>query len=122
MSFAPPPEITTTDAEAKKWASYCHFSALAGFLIPFGNFIGPIICWQQKKSDPFVDDQGKEALNFQISMFIYMFVSAILVLVIVGLLLLLVLGLASIVLPIIAGIKAGEGTAYRYPFIIRFIK
>lgn len=69
-----------------------------------------------------MDECGKEALNFQISMTIYMIVSGILILVAVGVLLIFVLMIMNIVYTIIASIKASEGTNYRYPLTIRFIK
>ena len=56
-----------TDSEVRQWGMFAHFAAFAGFVIPFGNIIGPLIVWQMKKDMPFVDDQGKEALNFQIT-------------------------------------------------------
>ena len=54
--------------EVRQWAMFCHFAAFLGLVFPFGNLIGPLIVWQIKKDlHPFIDDQGKEALNFQIS-------------------------------------------------------
>ena len=54
--------------EVRQWAMFCHFAAFLGLVLPFGNLIGPLIVWQIKKDvHPFIDDQGKEALNFQIS-------------------------------------------------------
>ena len=62
-------EITNKDE--RMWGMFCHLAALAGFIIPFGNIIGPLIVWQIKKEEfPFVEDQGKESLKFQISIFI----------------------------------------------------
>src|SRR5690606_15888356 len=84
----PPPvpsEAEAPSAEARQWALFAHLSALAGILIPFGNILGPLIIWQIKKAEmPFVDDQGKEALNFQITVAIAMIVSMILMLVLIG--------------------------------------
>ena len=54
--------------QARQWAMFCHFAAFLGLVFPFGNLLGPLIVWQIKKDfDPFVDTQGKEALNFQIT-------------------------------------------------------
>ena len=109
--------------EAKNWAMFCHLSALVGFIIPFGNIIGPLIIWQMKKNEfPFVDDQGKQALNFQISMTIYIFVSILLIIIAVGILLLIILGVVSLILTVIAAINASNGTSYRYPLTIEFVK
>ena len=76
----------------------------------------------KKDMDPFVDDQGKEALNFQITVTLMLGVCVLLMLVLIGLLLAWVVGIAALVLVIIAAIKSNEGTAYRYPFCWRLIK
>ncbi len=109
--------------EARQWAMFCHFAAFLGLVFPFGNLLGPLIVWQLKKDlDPFVDEQGKEALNFQISVALAALVCFVLMLVVIGFLLLSLLGIGALVLTIIAGIKANEGRAYRYPFTWRLIK
>ncbi|MEM6424628.1 MAG: DUF4870 domain-containing protein [Cyanobacteria bacterium P01_D01_bin.128] len=109
--------------EARNWGMIAHLSSLVGFIIPFGNIIGPLIVWLVKKDEmPFVDEQGKESLNFQISVFIYAVISGILTLVVIGLLMLLALGIFWLVFAIIAGIKAGQGESYRYPLTIRLLK
>ena len=61
--------IPVPSAQARQWAMFCHYSAFFWFLVPMiGNVLGPLIVWQLKKDmDPFVDEQGKEALNFQIA-------------------------------------------------------
>ena len=121
---APVPPPGKPGAEARQWALIVHLSALLGFVLPFvGNLIGPLIVWQLKKDmDPFVDDQGKEALNFQITVILMLLVCLLLVLVLIGLLLAWVVGIGALVLVIIAAIKSNEGTAYRYPFCWRLIK
>ncbi|KEO83407.1 DUF4870 domain-containing protein [Tumebacillus flagellatus] len=112
-----------TNPEARTFAMLCHLSALAGYIIPFGNIIGPLVFWLLKRDQhAFVNDQGKEALNFQISMLLYVIVAGILCLVFIGLILLPIIGIATLVLLIIAGVKAYGGEAYRYPFTIRFLK
>lgn len=87
------------------------------------NLIGPLIVWLIKKDTmPFVDDQGKESLNFQITVTIAAIICGILVFVLIGIPLLFAVGIAALVLTIMAGIKANEGASYRYPFAIRLIK
>ena len=84
---------------------FCHFAAFIGLVFPFGSLLGPLIVWQLKReSDPFVDAQG-EALNFQITVALAMFVSFLLMLVVIGFFLLGLVCLAALVLTIIAGIK-----------------
>jgi uncharacterized protein len=116
---APPP----VNRDENMWAMFCHLSALTGFIIPFGNVIGPLVIWLIKKDEfALVNDQGKEALNFQISMTIYLIVSAILIIILIGIVLLIGLAIFDIIVTIVAIVKANEGVAYRYPMCIRFIK
>lgn len=110
-------------AEEKQWGMFAHLAALAGIVIPLGNLLGPLIVWLVKKDTmPFVADQGKEALNFNITVFIAAFISGILTLVLIGFLLLIVVGIAWLVLTILAALAANKGETYRYPFTLRLIK
>lgn len=111
-----------SDKDTRMWGMFAHLAALAGFVIPFGNLIGPFIVWQVKKEEPFVEAQAKESLNFQITVSIAAIVCLILLLVLIGALLLPLLGLAALVLTVLAGLKANQGESYRYPFCIRLIK
>ena len=52
-------------------AALIHLSTFSQFFFPFGNFIFPLILWMAKKEDPFVNEHGKQALNFQISLYLY---------------------------------------------------
>ena len=112
--------------DARMWAMFCHLVGLAAILpvVPlFGGAIGALIIWQIKKDDfPFVDEHGKEALNFQISILIYALVSGLLILVCVGAFLLPAVIIFDIVFLIIAAIKSNNGFHYRYPLCIRFLK
>jgi uncharacterized Tic20 family protein len=116
--------LQSEDKDSRMWSMFCHLTALSAFLgIPFGNIIGPLIIWLIKKDDfPMVDDQGRESLNFQVSMTIYTIVSFLLCFVIIGFLLLPAVLLVNLILIIIASRKANKGELYRYPFTIRFIK
>jgi uncharacterized protein len=109
--------------KAHQWAMFMHFSQLLNFIIPFGGIIAPIVMWQMKKDEmQGVDQHGKNIVNFLISMLIYSFISAILMLVVVGVFLLMILGVAGIVLPIIAGVKANSGEVWKYPLTLQIIK
>ncbi len=101
----------------------CHLSALAVFIFPLlGNIFGPLIVWLVKKDEShFVDDQGKESLNFQITFTIFCIFSGILTVIFIGIILLIALGIAFLILVIIAAVKANEGEKFRYPFTIRLI-
>lgn len=117
------PESPQLSREAKQWAMLTHLAAFAAFFIPFGNMLGPLVAWQLKKDfDPFVADNGKEAVNFQITIAIAAFVGIMLIFVGIGVFLLPLLGVYWIAMTIIAGVKANDGVAYRYPLTIRFIK
>lgn len=117
-------ENISLSRDEKMWAMFCHLSSLIIFLgIPFGNIIGPLVIWILKKdSSPFVDRQGKESLNFQISMTIYILVSIVLVLLLVGIFMLIAIAIIDIVLVVVASVKANDGVDYAYPFTIRFFK
>jgi uncharacterized Tic20 family protein len=120
---ASPPTSTPISQEERTWALAAHLSALAGYVIPFGNVIAPLVIWLiQKDKMPFVDDQGKEAVNFQISVTIYALACLPLIFVLVGIPLLIAIGLAGLILLIVAAIKANDGVYYRYPLTIRFIR
>jgi uncharacterized Tic20 family protein len=111
------------DSESRKWGMLCHLSSLIGFIIPLGSIIAPLIVWQMKKDvSLFVDEQGKEIVNFQISMSIWILISFVLVFLLIGFLLLGVLAILELVCVIMAGIQANEGKSFKYPMTIRFIK
>ena len=111
-------------SEARTWAMLCHLSTFAKYLaIPFGNIIGPLILWLIKKDQhPFVNDQGKEAMNFQITITLLYLVAGILAFLLIGFLLLIPIAIFDLVFTVLAAVKANEGTAYRYPFTLRLIK
>ena len=115
---------TTDPRNIRTWCVVCHASALAGFILPaVGHILGPLIVWLVKRGESAeIDEHGKEALNFQISMLIYGFVAAILCLLLIGFALLVVLHILNVVFVIIASLRASEGQMYRYPFTIRLIK
>jgi len=115
---------STNIKQVNTWNMVCHLSALCWMVgVPIGNIVGPLIIWLVKKNElPSVDTNGKESLNFQISMTIYLVVSGILCLVAIGFVLLVVIAIADIVLVIIATVKVNNGEDYRYPFTIRLIK
>jgi uncharacterized Tic20 family protein len=108
-----------------QWAVACHLSALGGIFVPVpaASILCPLVVWVLKRGDgAFIDDQGKESLNFQISLFIYLMVCVVLSFVGIGLLLLLPVVIFGFICVVVAAVKAGEGVAYRYPASIRFIK
>lgn len=110
--------------DARMWAMLCHLAGLAWLIVPcIGGILGSLVLWQIKKDEhPFIDANGKEALNFQISMLIYAVISAGLFIICIGPFLLAAVALADLIFAIVASVKANNGEAYRYPVTIRFIK
>lgn len=112
-----------SDKEARNWAMGAHLSALLGYVVPFGSIIGPLVIWLVKKDESsYVDSQGKEALNFQITMLMAAIVSIILMFVLIGFLLIFLVAVFNLIMIIIAAIKVSEGADYRYPVSLRLIK
>jgi uncharacterized Tic20 family protein len=121
-------------AEERQWALFAHLSALLGCILTghwfgWGCFLGPLIIWLVKKDTmPFVDDQAKEALNFNITFAIVGVALFVLTLITLGLGALIavpvgvIVGVAWLVLTIMGAIRANEGVRYRYPFTLRLIK
>lgn len=89
------------------------------------GFIGPLVIWlinKDKSDKAWVIEEAKEALNFQITVLIAMFICGALTLILIGLFLIPIVAIAALVLAIMAGLKANSGESYRYPFAIRLIK
>ena len=138
-SFTPPPPsepvLGLPSAEERQWAMFAHLSALIGGLLTsalgggWGCFIGPLVIWLVKKDTmPFVNDQGKEALNFNITVAIAAVVLVLISVMTLGIGLIIaiplwiIIGISWLVFTIIAAIKANDGVTYRYPFTLRLIK
>ena len=137
---SPPPHAGVAhasgiSAEERQWAMFAHLAALvggiltAGWAASLGCVLGPLVIWMMKKETmPFVDDQGKEALNFNITVGIVFLALTVLSVVTLGIGLIIaipawiVIGIAWLVLSIIAAMKANEGVPYRYPFTLRLVK
>lgn len=112
-----------TNKDARLWGMLAHLLALSALVTAFGGIVGPLVAWLVKKNEhPFVDDQGKESLNFQITCFIAGLVAFLLTFVVIGLLLIPVVLVFWLVFTIIGAVKANEGVRYRYPVTIRFIQ
>ena len=116
-------QVNKPQQDERLWAMFCHLSAFAGYIVPFGSILGPLVIWSIKKEQfPAIDEHGKEALNFQISIAIYMIISAILIVIVVGIFLLISLVVFRLILIIMASIKANNGEYFKYPLSIQFIK
>jgi len=122
--LSPEQAAPETTPDARRWAMLCHLLALSGLLgNGIGFLLGPLVTWLVKREDhPFIDEQGKEAVNFQITMFLALIVSVPFLLILVGILMMIAIGILMVVFPIVAAIQASEGKPYRYPLTIRFIQ
>jgi uncharacterized protein len=134
------------EREARNWAMLCHVSALLLFLgVPFGNVFGPLVVWMIKgKQSQLVDDQGREAVNFGITMTILYAMLLVFAVFLVGIpvvlailnkgvaaalaflasawMSVLVFPLVHFLLIVVGAICAANGEYHRYPFTIRFIR
>jgi len=118
-----PPAAAGPTADERTWGMLAHLTAFAFFICPLGNIVGPLVVWLVKRDQSaFVADQGKEALNFNISVSLAAIVCAVLVFILVGILLAAALFVFWLAMTIVAAIKANEGARYRYPFTLRLIK
>ena len=109
-------------AEERQMGMFCHLAGLAGYVIPMGNILGPLILWLLKREQmPFVASEGKESLNFQISVTLYALVSVALTFVCIGFFTLMAVLVFDIIVCILACVDAQKGKPYRYPLCIRFI-
>ena len=116
-------EIIVADKEQRTWAMFCHLSALAGLLFPFGSVIGPLIVWLVKKEEmPLVAEHGRKSLNFQLTMMIAYIVCFMLMFVVVGVIPLPLVALFSLIMVVVSAIKANDGKEVKYPMAIEFIK
>lgn len=115
----PPPPAGIASQEDKTLALLTH---LSGIVL---SFIVPLVVWLIHKDKPdkdFLNDQAKEALNFQITVAIAYAICTVLTVIAIGVLLMPIVWVVNLIFCILAGVKASEGEAYRYPFALRLIK
>jgi len=123
----PQPVSSSPGKEERRWAMIAHLSAFSYYFTGIGIVLGPLIVWLAKRDgNPFVDEQAKEALNFQLSILLYYLGAWILcftlIFAVIGIPILIGLHLYQIVCMIIAAIKANDGIHFRYPATIRFVQ
>jgi len=125
---------TVLDGEERKWAMAAHLCGLAWLaggtgliFLPFGGLVlltllGPLVIWRTKgRSMPFVAEQAREALNFQITVLLLGLIFLALALVLIGFVFLWILGLVNLLLVIIAAVQVSDGKPYRYPLCLRLV-
>jgi len=122
------PPASDFELYQRQWAVLCHLAALLQIVLPtIGNMVGPAVVWLVKKEQyPLVNTEGKESLNFQISMTVYTWlISALLALTCIGKLLIPIAVLAAavvdVVLVVVAAVRTNRREVFRYPLCIRFL-
>lgn len=110
--------------EDKKWGMVIHLAALIAVLLPLGLVLGPLFVWLLKRNDSeFLNTQGKNAINFQLTVLLAAFILVVLSVLIRPLMAIaLLVGIAGLIFAIIAGIEANKHVTYQYPFSLKLIK
>ena len=104
------------DRETNQWAMFIHFSILAGWIVPIGGLIVPILIWQIKKDElPGIVPHAHVVLNWIVTSLVYALICFILTFVLIGILGFIALAIATIIFAVIGGIKANEGKVWEYP-------
>lgn len=107
----------------RNWSMLCHLSAFAGFFFPFGGIIGPLIFWLSKKDESaWINENGKAAMNFNMSILLYIILCIPLMIIIVGIPIAIFLVTFKVVCIIIASVKSARGEMFRYPLAIPFFQ
>lgn len=118
-----PVTLNVPSQEDRNWAMLCHLSGLLGSFAPFLNVLVPLAIWLWKADAmPYVREQGKEAVNFQITILLLVIVASALTVVFIGIPLLYLLAVINFILVIVAVVKVKEGEDYEYPFAWRLIR
>jgi uncharacterized Tic20 family protein len=116
-------EVRQLSESERNWAMLCHLSAFASFFFPFGGIIGPLICWLSRKDESaWVDENGKAAMNFNLSILLYCVLIIPLCLIVIGFVIIGFLLTLKVICIIIASIKGSKGEKFKYPLAIPFIQ
>jgi uncharacterized protein len=116
-------EVKQLSETERNWAMFCHLSSLAGFFFPFGSILGPLICWLSRKDESaWVDENGKAAMNFNLSILLYVILVSPLCLILIGFLFIGLLATVKVICVIIASVKVSKGEKFKYPLAIPFIQ
>ena len=111
------------DNKERSMAMLAHLAGYAGLAVPFGSLVGPFLVYTLKRDESaFIEDQAREALNFQLTIALAAIASMILMVVLIGFALIFVVGIWWLVGTAIGASRANKGEWYRYPATIRFVK
>lgn len=104
--------------EERTWAILAHVLPLV-----VGGFLPPLIIWLAFKGrGAYLEDQAKEALNFQLTLLIAYAVGFVTVFILIGFVILAAAGIGALVFAILAAVASSRYEWYRYPLTIRFVK
>lgn len=131
MESIPPPldDPSSVSKEERTMAMICHLLPLLGFLMPHFpvlNFMAPLVLWVIKKDGlPFLDQQGREVMNFQITISIIAFLGGLLLALTWWLLIPIAIAgafvLGVVILMVLGAVRANDGITHRYPFALRLL-
>ncbi len=120
-STTPAAPILTIAPEERGLAAITHLSGLAGYIIPFGGVLVPIIIWLTKKDSPVISSIAKQAIFLNVAVFLLVICTVVLMITVILIPVLIVfwcvLAVAAVALPVVGAVKANQGTYYRYPVI-----
>lgn len=102
------------------YALILHLSQFCSWLFPFLGLVVPLIMWQSKKEDSYIDEQGKVVMNWVFSSLIYAIICLILFVILIGIPMLAVLAICSVVFTIMGAMDANKGVIKNYPMAIKF--
>ncbi len=118
--LSPPP---AAEMNSRTYATLMHLSAFSGFVIPSLSLFAPLVMWVIRKDrDPFVDSNGRNILNFQLSCLIYAVLFIPLCFILFGFAFLGALALFNLVCNVIGASRANDGISWKYPLAISFFK
>ncbi len=118
-------EVNSVSAgeEEWQWAMFTHLAGFAGYVIPFGSLIGPVVIWSLKKDTmPLVDTHGKRAINFHLTLAILTLISIPLIFVVIGIFMLFAVLAIQFIFTLLATIAVSQRKDYTYPFSFKFLK
>ena len=119
----PAAEAAAPGRDERQWAMLCHLSAMLMYCTVIGGFIAPLVIWLLKRDEmPFVADQGRETLNFQITTLLALIAGGLLAIVLIGFVIIGAVLLFHFIVTIIATVRVSEGVLYRYPICWRVIR
>ena len=114
--------MNTGGISDKQWALIAHLGTLAGYIIPLGNIIVPLVVYVSKKDESeYIGEHARESLNFQITFTLLIIAAVITIVLMVGILFLIVLPIVNLIFIILAALAIDKGEFYRYQLAIKYV-